>query len=63
MCEDCIRAHKERMEVINEEMDNQGVPEDSLLRGLADVHDACSHHPVLLYLMSEMWPTTDTLTH
>ena len=62
MCERCAAEHRERMEQANAEMDEQGVPEDSILRGFADIQIACAHHPVLMYLMREMWTTTDMLT-
>lgn len=62
MCDNCARRHAEAMEQANAEMDEQGVPEDSLIRGMADISIACEHHPVLKALMREMYPTTSTLT-
>lgn len=44
------------MKAANEHMDAQGVPEDSLYRGLASITVACTIDPMLRTLMSEMYP-------
>jgi hypothetical protein len=49
------------MDQINLEMDDQDVPKDSVLRGLADIQIACQHHAGLRELMSGMYPTSIAL--
>lgn len=61
MCERCRKAHKEAMEQVNAELDEQGVPEDSLVRGFADIEIACQNHPTLMMLMKMLYPTSSTL--
>jgi hypothetical protein len=49
------------MEVANEHMDASGVPEDSLIRGLADIQLACNAQPMLRQYMREGYPTPEQL--
>lgn len=62
MCENCAENHEIIMEHVYAEMDEQEVPQDSILRGLANIQIACEHSPVLKALMTEMYPSQQTLT-
>jgi hypothetical protein len=61
MCSNCRNIHAEAMKQANEHMDAQGVPEDSVLRGMADIHLACNENPILGILMGRCYPSTETL--
>lgn len=65
MCERCYRqmreAQTDAMVIANDHMDAQGVPDDSVLRGLAGVQLACNLNPALEFLCTEMWPSPQAL--
>lgn len=61
MCNNCAENHQKAMDQINLEMDDQDVPKDSVLRGLADIQIACQHHAGLRALMSGIYPTSIAL--
>ena len=42
-------------------MDAEGVPEDSLFRGLVLVTLACNQNPILQSLMETLWPSPASL--
>lgn len=50
------------MKQANEHMDSLGIPEDAIVRGLANVQLACQANPDLQALMAEMYPSPQQLT-
>jgi hypothetical protein len=61
ICNRCKEEHAEAMGMANAHMDAQGIPENSVMRGLADIQIACQAHPILSMIMKRCWPTTETL--
>ena len=65
MCFDCQnrwqKEHREAMEIANDDMDARGIPQDSVIRGLADMQLACNANPVLAKIMKILYPSAVTL--
>jgi hypothetical protein len=65
MCFECQRRWKEdhaaAMVAANEHMDAEGIPEDSLVRGVASVQLACNANPMLSIAMKRCWPELEML--
>lgn len=65
MCLNCQRIwkenHAEAMKAANLHMDAEGVPEDSLVRGIAEVQLACNGNPLLKKVMRQCWSNLDSL--
>jgi hypothetical protein len=49
------------LEAANEHMDALGVPDDSVIRGVVDIQLACNANPILKKLITQCWPTAETM--
>jgi hypothetical protein len=65
-CESCRERNKQFNEGLLDamrHMDHAGIAQDSIERGLVEVHLACNVNPVLRAVMFRTYPTNSALTN